>query len=69
MKIRSDGRFAFTWFTKYITLPCPLEVWRGFYVLVGDDQNAADLMQQLHTVICLVPSRRIAVKEHQLPIA
>ena len=69
MKIRSDGRFAFTWFTKYITLPSPLKVWRGFHVLVRNDQDAADFMQQLHTVIYLVPSRRIAVKEHQLPIA
>ena len=37
--------------------------------MVGDDQNAADLMQQLHTVICLDVSGRIAVKEFQPPIA
>ena len=54
---------------RHTTLPSPLKVWRGFHVLVRNDQDAADLMQQLHTVICLDVSGRIAVKEYQPPIA
>jgi hypothetical protein len=54
---------------RHTTLPSPLKVRRGFHVLVRNDQDAADLMQQLHTVICLDVSGRIAVKEFQPPIA